>query len=228
MRPLAGRPLLGHLLDRVRRVRGLDGLVVATSADRENDPIEEFCGAEGVACFRGAEDDVLGRMIGALDMLQADVGVEAYGDGPLIDPLLVEECLTTFLEEGSWDLVGNDLVATYPSGMYTEAFSVAALRDAAQRTQDIAVREHGTLFLRQHRDLYRVRNIEAQGPLRRPDLHLEVDTEEDLVLVEAILQHFTPREDFALHEIIAFLDAHPALAGSNQHVERRWKQYQQP
>jgi spore coat polysaccharide biosynthesis protein SpsF len=225
LRPMAGRPLLARLLDRVKQVRGLDGIVVATPESAENDMIAELCKKEDVACFRGPEDDVLGRMLGALTQEQADIGVEVYGDSPVIDPALVEECLVTF-QEGGYDLVGNDMIATYPSGMYNEAFSVQALRDSASRTTDPAVREHGTLFLRTHPELYRTLNIEAKGDLRRPDIHLDCDTDFDFALLEAIYAHFAPRIDFTLPEILGYLDANPELAKSNQHVQRRWKQYQ--
>lgn len=226
LRNIAGRPLLGHLLDRVRHVRGIDGIVVAIPESAENDCIEAFCRGEGVSSFRGAEDDVLGRMLGALEGAKATVGIEAYGDGPLIDPAMIEECLAAFRNEGPYDLVGNDMKATYPSGMYTEVFSVAAFRDSATRTDDPAVREHGTLYLRQHPEIYRVKNIEAQGALRRPAIHLDVDTEADVGIIDAILHHFLPRRDFTLEEMLEFLDTHRELAESNRHVHRRWKQYQ--
>lgn len=226
LREIAGRPLLGHLLDRVRQAQGIDGIVVATPESQENDSIASFCKKEGVSAFRGSENDVLGRMLGALEKMEATIGIEVYGDGPLIDPAMIEECLRVFQEEGPYDMVGNDMKATYPSGMYTEVFTVAALHTTAERTQDPTIREHGTLFLRQHPDIYVVKNVEARGILCRPDIHLDVDTVYDIGVIEAILQHFTPRQDFTLEEILRFLDIHPEIAESNRHTHRRWQQYQ--
>ncbi len=225
MRLVNGRPLLGHLLDRVRQAKGVDAVVVATPESSVNDVVEEFCKQEGVACFRGSEDDVALRMLGALSMMEATTCVEVYGDGPLIDPALIEECLQEY-RTGKFDLVGNDMKGTYPSGMYNEVFSFSAFKDSVERCSDPAVREHGTLFLRQHPELYKTLNIEAQGPLCRPDVHLDVDQEEDFALIAAILEHFAPRNDFTLGEILAFLDANPELKESNSQVHRRWKQYQ--
>ncbi len=226
MRMVEGKPLLGHLLWRVRQARAVDDIVVATPDSAQNDVIEEYCHSVGAACFRGAENDLITRTLGALDWMKADIGVEIYGDGPLIDPAMIEECLGVFMDEGPYDLVGNDMKGTYPSGMYTEAFSVASFRDSDARTNDLAIREHGTFFLRKHPDLYRIRNIEARGNLRRPDIHLDVDTEEDFRVIVAIVKHFVPRQDFTLAEIITFLDANPAIRESNAHVHRRWKQHQ--
>ncbi|MFH0770598.1 MAG: NTP transferase domain-containing protein [Candidatus Peregrinibacteria bacterium] len=227
LRAIVGRPLLGYLLDRMRMVRHIDGVTVATSSRTENDAIEQLCRSEGVSCFRGSEEDVLGRVLGALEQEKADVGVIAYGDGPLIDPALMDQCLERFLADPALDFVGNDVKEGFPSGMFAEAFSARALRDAAARTQDPLIREHATLFLRKNPALYRTVIIEAEGALRRPEIHLDIDEEADVRVITAIAEHFAPRQDFSLGEILAFLDAHPDLAEMNSAVHRRWKQYQQ-
>jgi spore coat polysaccharide biosynthesis protein SpsF (cytidylyltransferase family) len=167
MREVSGTPLLGHLLDRLAFARRLDGVVVATSRRAENDVIAEYCRVRGTACFRGDEDDVLGRILGALSAENATIGVEVFGDGPLIDPAIVDRFVDLFVRsDGQLDFVGNDLTTTWPPGMEVEVFSVAALADAAGRCGDPAVREHGTLFVRQNPDLYRLRNIEAPPEFR--------------------------------------------------------------
>ena len=225
LHPLAGKPLIGRLLDRVRQAKRLDGVVLATPESPANDPIAAFCAAYGVPCFRGPEDDVLGRMVGALESQRADIGVEVYGDSPLIDPAIIDECIETYLADPSCDWVGNDRTSTFSGGMDTEVFKVSALQDSARRTQDPAVREHGTLFLRQHPELYKLKDIQATGARRRPDIILEVDAKDDIEIIESIVRYFAPREDFSIEEIIAFLDERPDLAASNQQVFRRWKQY---
>jgi len=226
--PVAGKPLLGHLLDRLTRATRLDGMVVATPEGAENDPIAAYCERLGVACFRGSEDDVLGRMIGALQLMEATVGVEVFGDCPLIDPALVDEMVEIFASaDGAYDFVGNDLKTTYPPGMEVEVFSMAALEDSARRTSDPAVREHGTLFIRQHPDLYRLRSVEAPPHHHHPGLELEVDTYEDAAVLQAVLEHFEGREDFTLDHILAFLASRPDLRQLNADVPRRWKAFRE-
>jgi spore coat polysaccharide biosynthesis protein SpsF (cytidylyltransferase family) len=226
LRAIAGKPLLGHLLDRLALARRVDGVVVATSLRPENDAIADYCGTRGVACFRGDEDDVLGRVLGALQSRGATTGVEVFGDGPLIDPAIIDGLVETFTQSsGALDFVGNDLSTTWPPGMEVEVFSVAALADAARRCGDPAIREHGTLFIRQNPGLYRVRNIEAPSEFHRPDLELEVDTPEDLVVMAAVLEHFAGRPDFSLADVIAFMDAHSEVAAANRDVPRRWKEF---
>ena len=224
--PLGNRPLLGFLIERLRLCRTIDEVVVATSIENENDVIEEFCAHEGIACFRGSEEDVLKRTLDALESVSATIGVEVFGDCPLIDPLIVDDIVTKFLDHARYDFIGNDLKTTYPPGMEVEVFSVAALQDSDDRVAaSDPIREHGTLFIRQNPQLYKVINLEAEGKRRRPEVELEVDSREDLDVVTAIIQHFDPRIDFSLDEVLRFLDDNPEIVEINRSVHRRWKEF---
>ena len=224
--PLGNRPLLGFLIERLRLCRTIDEVVVATSIENENDVIEEFCANEGIACFRGSEEDVLKRTLGALESVSATIGVEVFGDCPLIDPLIVDDIVTKFLDHARYHFIGNDLKTTYPPGMEVEVFSVAALQDSDDRVAaSDPIREHGTLFIRQNPQLYKVINLEAEGKRRRPEVELEVDSREDLDVVTAIIQHFDPRIDFSLDEVLRFLDDNPEIVEINRSVHRRWKEF---
>jgi spore coat polysaccharide biosynthesis protein SpsF len=226
LRHICGRPLLSYLLARLRCARSVQRVVVATSELAANDAIADFCAGFGIDCFRGPEEDVLARTLGALRSVDAEVGVIVFGDGPLIDPMIVDRVVNTYMQSDSrLDFVGNDLATTYPPGMEVEAFSVAALADADLRCTDRNVREHGTLHIRRNPQSYRLLNLEAPSHLRRPDLELEVDTEVDLKVIAAILGHFSERMDFTLGEIIEFLDSHPRVAELNRTVHRRWRSY---
>ena len=98
MLSVCSRPLLGHLLDRLRLSKTLDGIIIATSTAVENDVIEEFCRKEGVACFRGSETDVLDRTLQSLKSMAATVGVEVFGDGPLIDPEVIDQVVDYYVK----------------------------------------------------------------------------------------------------------------------------------
>tara|TARA_Y100001960_G_C14779087_1_gene885322 strand:- start:4845 stop:5564 length:720 start_codon:yes stop_codon:yes gene_type:complete len=226
MMPLGNRPLLGFLIERLRLCQTIDEVVVATSIENENDVIEEFCANEGIECFRGSEEDVLKRTLGALESVSATIGVEVFGDCPLIDPLIVDELVTRFCDYAKYDFIGNDLRTTYPPGMEVEVFSLQALQDSDCRVPvSDPIREHGTLFIRQNPQLYKVVNREAEGKYRRPEVELEVDSREDLDVVTAIIQHFDPRIDFSLDEILRFLDDNPEIVEINRSVHRRWKEF---
>lgn len=229
LRVVAGKPLLGHLLDRLSYCRALDAVVVATTDSPADDAVAAYCRERGTTCFRGSADDVLGRLTLALKSSNADAGIVAFGDGPLVDPQIIDELTAIFT--GLWptiDFVGNDLESTYPAGTEAEVVRMEALEDACVRAEDPSIREHGTLFIREHPGLYRLRSVVAPMALNRPELEIEVDEAIDLEVVGAILEHFAGRPDVPMVEVIAFLDARPELARRNQAVERRWRRHRLP
>src|SRR5262249_55762759 len=90
LRAIRGRALLGHVVDRVRRCCTIDGLLIATSTDPDDDAIAEFARTEAVELYRGALDDVAGRLLNAALAAQADALVRISADSPLIDPAIVD------------------------------------------------------------------------------------------------------------------------------------------
>jgi spore coat polysaccharide biosynthesis protein SpsF (cytidylyltransferase family) len=226
LRDVCGKPLLERLLDRLRLAQSLDRIVVATSVRPANDSIESFCKSRQIECFRGSEDDVLSRLLGALTAAGATTGVVVFGDGPLVDPAIIDQVVGEYRRAAPpYHFVGNDLRTTYPPGMEVEVFSVAALADADDKCTDPAIREHGTLYLRLNPGKYRLLNIEAPPQLCRPDLELEVDTAADLQVLEWVTAQFGSRTDFSLGEIIRLLDGQPQLTAINRDIPRRWKEF---
>ncbi|MEO5370047.1 MAG: NTP transferase domain-containing protein [Magnetococcus sp. DMHC-1] len=224
--PLGGKPLLGHILDRLTCCPLLDQVVFATSTRPENDALQHYCAARGTAVFRGDEDDVLGRLRQALDAHQATLGVLVFGDQPLVDPEIIEKMVQFFLERRTaCDWVGNTRMTTFPPGTEAEVFAMTSLRDADAQTRDPRIREHATLFLRNHPERYRLFNVVAPPELAHPNLYIEVDVAEDVTLVETILAHFAPRDIFGLREILDFMKSRPQLQEINGRVHRRWKEF---
>ena len=148
-----------------------------------------------------------------------------FGDGPLVDPIIVDQAIDLYLAMPDYDFVGNDLKTTYPPGMEVEVFSIPALSESAELCKNSTIREHGTLYLRTNPDVFHLYNFEAEKSLQRPDLALEVDTFEDFQVIQKILEHFGDRVSFSLQEIIDFVDSAGDLAEVNKHIPRRWQQY---
>jgi len=226
MTQIKGKPLLGHLISRLKRSEYLDDIVVATSINSENDIIESYCFENQISCYRGAEEDVLGRTLDALNFMEATLGVEVFGDCPLIDPKVVDFVIEKYLSDNDKpDFVGNDLNTTFPPGMEVEVFKVCALEKANKLCKDIAIREHGTLFIRQNPSIFKVKNINAPKKWNRPELEMEVDTKEDLYVIEKIIDYFESQNNihYGIEDIIHLLDENASLKAVNANVPRRWK-----
>ena len=227
MKSVGGKPALQYLLDRLAQSNRIDEILVATSTNKENDLIYEYCQAHDIFCYRGAEDDVLNRLLCSLKWACADIGVVVFGDNPLIDARIVDHLVDLYLNENLVDFLGNDLVTTYPPGMEVEVFDIRALEDADRRAVDMSIREHATLYIRKNKDLYNVKNVEAPQSLRRPNLYLGLDTEEDYVVVNTIAEQFRPRIDYSLSDIISLMDGLENLSQINRNVHRKWQEYRE-
>ena len=216
----AGKPLLEHMVERLRRVRALDEIVIATTEEASSEPIAELADRLGIGCFRGSEEDVLARVLGAAQAHAADLIVETTGDCPLIDPGVIETVIARF-NDGGVDYCSNTLERTYPRGMDVQAFPAAVLAEVATLTDDPADREHVSLYIYEHPERYRLRSVVFDRP-ETAEQRLTVDTPEDYALIKAIFEELYPRDPaFDLDAILALLDARPDLAALNREIRQK-------
>jgi len=217
--PLAGEPMLTRLIERLRRVRRADGIVVATTTNATDDPIAALCSQLGVPCHRGSEHDVLSRYADAARLYGADVVVRITSDCPLIDPALIDQTIAAY-DEGGSDYVSNMLPPTWPYGMAVEVFSAAALAQAHAEATQAAEREHVTPFLYWHPERYRLRNVAS--PVDLSHHRWTVDTPEDYALVSRLFDHLMPtRPNFTQADVLALLEQHPDWIAINQHIRQK-------
>ena len=219
--PAAGRPLLELMVERLRRARWIDEIVIATTDDPSSEPLRQLAQRLSIGCFRGSEADVLARVLGAAQAYDADVIVELTGDCPLIDPELVDRCIERFAQ-GDVDYVANDLEPTYPLGMSVQVFPAAVLAEVDELTQDPADREHVSLYIYEHPERYRLGNVASDHP-ERADLRLTVDTREDYELVRTIFEDLGARGPGvrAGSDRSTCFAARPELRTVNQYVQQR-------
>ncbi len=214
--PLAGEPMILRMLERLRYSRLCGKTICATSDLPGDDAVERTCADAGYEVFRGDESDVLDRYYRAAGGSDAEVVVRCTGDCPLIDPQVVDSVLEKFLK-GGHDYVSNIGVRTFPHGLDTEAMSFEALERAWSEAKLPQEREHVTLYIRNHPELFRLGNVERDPPLSR--YRWTVDHEEDYRLVSRIYEQLY-REDrlFTTSEIVALLERQPELCLMNDHL----------
>ena len=205
--PIMGRSVLSLLIERVKRARTVDEIVVATTTNAEDDRIAVLAEKEGVKVFRGSEKDVLGRVLAAARKCHGDIVVRLTGDNPLTDPDYIDKGVKLFLS-GKYDYVANDNVElTMPRGLDVEIFSVKDLEKISRMTSDPDDREHVTRFFYRHPKEFR---LKAFGPSEKDRLegwHLAVDTKEDLDRVRRIFEALYPQnKDFSYQDIVNLLN----------------------
>jgi spore coat polysaccharide biosynthesis protein SpsF len=184
LRPIAGRPLLGHVLDRARLVGGIDRVVIATSTRAVDDPIAGFAKAENVPTFRGSTSDVLKRCIACASAFGWTHLMRISGDSPFFDPVLATR-MATCQSIDEHDIITNVAPRTFPPGNSIEIISLFALERVASETEGAGDREHVTSYIYRNPSRFRICNVPA--PDNRYDkVSLTVDYERDLAMAEWI------------------------------------------
>lgn len=184
LQPIAGRPMLGFMLDRLESL-AVDHLVVATSDLERDDPIVEIAREVGADVVRGSESDVLARFGAALDRFPAELVVRLTADCPLSDPRLIETVIATHKARGA-DYTSNVLPRTFPKGLDVEVVTAAALRAAIDEARALDEREHVTPFVYRRPERFRLTNHGSPVPLGAE--WWTVDTAEDLEFVRRAVE----------------------------------------
>lgn len=215
---LQGEPMLSHIVNRVRRARLVNKVVVATSEAAPDDQIAALCERKNIALFRGNEADVLDRYYHAAKEHAASTLVRITGDCPLVDPGIIDRVITAYLEDGC-DYASNTLVCSYPDGLDTEVFSFAALETAWRDARRAADREHVTPYLRTSKR-FRLRNVKCELGRSLRHMRWTVDEPRDLEFVRAVYARLAERKNFVWRDVLQLLDAEPNVARVNSGLMR--------
>jgi spore coat polysaccharide biosynthesis protein SpsF len=219
---LSGRPMLERQIERLRRCRRADDIVVATTANAADDPLVDLARRLGVRWHRGSEADVLARYVGAAHDAAADLVVRLTSDCPLVDPEETDLVIAALEERrDACDYASNIEHRDLPRGLDAEALWRDVLERVGRLATSAAAREHVTWHIRSERpDLY------LRHAVRRPyaagDLRWTVDTPEDLALVRRLYDDLgLAEEPRSCAEILAFVRANPAVAALNAGIEQK-------
>jgi len=214
--PAADKPMLQILIERLQKAPGLDAIVVATTVNASDDPLEQIAAGLGVEVFRGSEEDVLGRVCGALRASQAEVCVEITGDCPLIDPQIVGEALAEFLRtrETNYYLSNSDPYRSVPAGLDVQVFAAKTLFRLEAETHDPLDREHVSygFYRPETGDRWKPRFISHSSCQGGEDLLVTLDYREDYELIKQLYEDLSPyNPDFSAADIIDWIRKHPRL-----------------
>ena len=212
--------MLAHQLNRLKQCQMADEIVIATTINSSDDPVVELAKREDVGWFRGDEQDVVSRYIGAAHQFGADVVVRITADCPLIDPHVVDRIIRELVDHAAeCDYASNTHPRTYPRGLDTEVFFLDTLMRFDRLARSPASREHVTLVAYAERpELFARRNV--MDDQDNSDLRWTVDTETDLQVVRALYQGLDLANRTAPYsEVLAYVRAHPKISSLNMDIE---------
>lgn len=222
LKPILGRPMLWHIVQRLRFVPGLSEVVVATSDQPDDEPIRCFCQGNGIALFAGSKNDVLDRFYQAALKYAGDPIIRITGDCPFVDPQVVGRVLELYATS-HYDHVGAATGAgaafldggRFPDGLDAECFSFVALERTWREATELNDREHVTPYIWRVPGRFQVSVLKAAKDYSH--LRWTVDTDADFQLVcqvyEALYREGKP---FLMNDILRYLASHPGLAAINE------------
>ncbi|MBO6899849.1 MAG: glycosyltransferase family protein [Rhizobiaceae bacterium] len=219
LKPILGKPMLQHQIERILRANLPEKLVLATSVNREDDAVANIGVACGIAVYRGSLDDVLDRFYRAAEAYKPTHVVRLTGDCPLTDPALID-AVTRFAVEGGYDYASNTIRPSFPDGLDVEVAAFAALEAAWREATSKPDREHVMPFLHRQPGRFRLGNLLNSGT-DLSAMRWTVDEPADFEMVKSVYEALYPsKPDFDMSDVLAFLDANPEIAGLNSGLVR--------
>ncbi len=215
---IGGMPTLQHLCERLKQAHSLDRIVLCTTEEPEDDSLVQLAKNSGVHWFRGPTEDVLGRMLGALEGEEVDLAVRVTGDDILVDPDYLDRAVNHHLRVNA---EYSDLKAL-PSGTEVEVFDVALLRDLWLLARDSSGTEYLTNYVANHRDQFRTTSVPVDGR-HSHRWRLTLDTPEDYEVIRKVLEAMQAQgkaHTYRLDDIVEFFAEHPEILALNSQVSQ--------
>lgn len=224
MLDLAGKPVLYRIVERLKRSKYLDDIVIVTSTDISDDVIVDFCKVNNISCFRGSLDDVMLRVLDGAKAYNADIIVEITGDCPVISYEHVDLLIEKYFEKNV-DYAANIIERTYPRGFDTQVFSVETLQKASDLTDDMAYREHVSLYIYRHPEIFSLYNYSAKENepfMYHPEFEITLDTKEDYTLISKLYDDlYKEGEYFTARDVVEYLINNPFAVDIIKNVKRK-------
>lgn len=215
---IEGKPVLWHVIERVKRVRNINKVILATTDKKEDDILEKIAKKLNIPVFRGSENDVLDRYYQTAKVFRIDPIVRITADCPLLDPKVVEKVVDFYLK-GNYDYVSNVHPPTFPDGLDVEVFSFKTLKKIWEKAKLSSEREHVTSYISNHPWMFKTGNVRSPKDLNY--LRLVLDEKEDLILIRKIYKElYNKNPFFGLEEILELFRRKPELIKINQDIKR--------
>jgi spore coat polysaccharide biosynthesis protein SpsF len=216
MMDLAGAPLVGRILERVKRCKKVDQIVLATTTKPEDVVLSNLAHDYGVEVFRGSENDLVDRYCRAAKMFKADIVVRLPADNPCPEPAEIDRIIDYHLR-GESDFSSNLAQIEengYPDGIGAEVFGFEVLEEVWRTNSDPVKREHPHLNFfdyktqkRTNPEKYRIGTVPCPPEFRRPDLVLDVNTLDEYEFMRKLYEYLYPRNpEFHITDVIGWYD----------------------
>lgn len=218
LKPILGKPMLQHQIDRIKQSKLITKIVVATSTQTSDDNIEELCQSLNIDCFRGSLDDVLDRYYQCASLYKADHISRLTADCPLTDAEIIDGVINLHIKTQS-DYTSNCCQPCLPDGLDIEVLTIKSLIQSHQQAIKPSEREHVTQYIRNHSELFKLTDFQYTPDLSQ--LRWTVDEASDFKFITEIYKNLYPINPlFTMQDILTLLEEKPELKTINQNIAR--------
>jgi spore coat polysaccharide biosynthesis protein SpsF len=218
---LAGRPVLWHIIHRLKKCRTIDDIVVATSDLKEDDKLAAWCRENDIPVYRGPEENVLQRFALAVKSLDPEIIIRICGDSPMVDPRVIDQLVTHLVSTGADHCKGDKKTPTIHEGF--SPFSRQAFeRLLAEAADDPVAIEHVTAYFDQHPEKFKTATIPMPREHWFSGARMSIDTPADLRFMNEVYARLdVPPGEADMTDVVQLLKDNPDLLSINNHVRQK-------
>ncbi|WP_050606991.1 cytidylyltransferase domain-containing protein [Clostridium niameyense] len=224
MKNICGKEVLLHVYERCKRANTIDEIIIATSKNKENDLIEEFCNKNNIECFRGSENNVLDRYYECCKLYKPniDIVVRVTSDCPLLEPKLIDFWVQNLYKDKLEFVEEEKEIFT---GFGLDVFTFEALCKMKECAVTDKQKEHVVGYYYDNKDnfTHKVYPLKDELKYLYRNYRLTLDTREDLELIKVIYEKFYNNNYVDLREVINYIDNNKEILDINKFINQ--KQY---
>ncbi len=212
LQKMAGKSVFAHHVERMQHVQGLDGVFLATSEDPKNRELIEEAERLGCGWYAGAEQDIVDRHVRLCEREQADAVIRVTCDSPIFDIGSAGRFIEEFNREYCDYISVSNM--TMIQGTLSELIAYRALVEVHKHYRGAAI----SLPIKENPDKFKLRGIEIDIDLCRPEYRLTIDELIDIEMIRRIYEALYKGSPLDLHEVYTWLDDNPLVAKMNMRV----------
>lgn len=224
LKKIKGKPLIEHAVGRLKELKLIDRIIIATTTDKSDDDLVDYCRQKNILYYRGDVNNVLDRFIKAGVKYQCDKIIRVCADNPFLDVKLMDKQLDIFSRDDSLDYCAYTTwdgvpIILKPIGLFGEAVTLSALKKVAAEADDPKYYEHVTMFIYEHPEFFNIKTIPLSSDIDA-NYRFTVDYPEDIDFCEEIMEAIG---DYSLKSLMKLTGKNKVLRDKNLLFSKKHK-----
>jgi spore coat polysaccharide biosynthesis protein SpsF (cytidylyltransferase family) len=209
------KTVLENVIERVNKSKHIDEVIVVTTINKSDLKIVSYCANNNIRIFCGSENDVLDRFYQAAKLLNCDYIIRITADCPMIDPNIIDQAITTNLENNA----DYTITENFPDGLDVEVLTMQALTQAWKEAALASEREHVTAYIRNNNQKFKIANLKSKQDYSNKRWTLDEPNDYQF-LKKVFVPLYNENPDFQMEDVLTYLQKHPELEKINQNIIR--------